>query len=166
MKLIFRPSAGEPRPATFNRRAARLSAPLLVVIALGGCGQKSGEKGPQDRGAAISKALQQARQAVADGAQAAECALTAGAKLPATKGRLMLILDAAEGATGAADRVMGAVARLDGECRARWDASCDYLAANVEIQSGVARDRVGLACDSASAPAPAPAAAPAPAPAK
>jgi hypothetical protein len=134
-----------------------------MVIALGGCGQKSGDSGPQDRGAAISKALQQARQAVADGAQAAECALTAGSKLPASKDRLMLILDAAEGATGAADRVMGGVARLDGECRQRWDANCDYLAANVEIQSGVAKDRVGLACGSPAVPAPAPAAAPAPA---
>ena len=100
--MIFRPSGGERRPATFNRSVARLSALLLMVIAAG-CGQKSGDRGPQDRAAAISKALQQARQAVADGAQAAECALTAGAKLPATKGRLMLILDAAEGATGAAD---------------------------------------------------------------
>jgi hypothetical protein len=105
--------------------------------------------------------MQQARQAVADGAQAAECALTAGARLPATKDRLMLILDAAEGATGAADRVMRGVARLDGECRERWYANCDYLAANVEIQSGVAKDRVGLACGSASAPAADAAAAPA-----
>jgi hypothetical protein len=133
----------------------------MMAMVVGSCGQKWGDKGSQDRGAAISKALQQARQAVADGAQAAECALTAGARLPATKDRLMLILDAAEGATGAADRVMAGVARLDAECRERWDANCDYLAANVEIQSGVAKDRVGLACAPPSAPSPGAATAPA-----
>jgi hypothetical protein len=152
--------AGAVNLKIFTGPAARLSALLVAAIVLPSCGQKSGGKGPGDRIAAISKALQQARQAVADGAQAAECALTAGARMPATKDRLLMILDAAEGATGAAHRVMSAMVALDEKCRDSWDANCDYLAANVEIQTGVAKDRVGLAC------APPPASAPAPAPAK
>lgn len=120
---------------------------LLGLVLLAGCQRKAdGGGGTSAHAAAMTQAVQTMRAAAAHAAQAAECALTAGTRPAIKKDRLIAILDAAEGATGASDRAAAELVRLDAQCRDRWDRTCDYLTARIAIMADTARDRVGLAC--------------------
>ena len=118
-----------------------------------GCDRQSGGARSAERAAAFTKAVQGVREAAANAAQASECALTAVARLSITsplgketKQQLFLSADAAEGATGAADRAAAELQRLDAQCWERWDANCDYLMARIAIMGETAKDRRGLGC--------------------
>lgn len=118
---------------------------------MSGCHRQGGAS--SGRAAAFTQAVKTLRAAAASAAEATECALTAEAVLPAgkelgnaTKQRLVYIIDAAEGATGASDRAAAELQRLDADCRDRWDSTCDYLMARITIMADTAKERAQLGC--------------------
>ena len=116
---------------------------LLMLLIQLGCGRRT-EAGP---GAAFDKALEQARQASVNAAEATECALTAAATPAVDRKAVISKLDGAEVATRAAARAVADAVGLNRNCRKHWDATCDYRVGSVEVMLGSTKDARERTCN-------------------